>query len=118
MNCNVNVSVDSTTQMGKTGPINSTDDLVAEYPDQFKGIGCFPGKYTIHLKEDAQPIIHPPRKCPIAVKPKVKEELDKMVALRVITPVDEPTDWVSSLVQKGNGEICICLDPHDLNKAI
>ena len=36
------------------------------------------------------------------------------------THVDEPTDWVSSItyVQKANGKLCLCLDPHDLNEAI
>ena len=34
--------------------------------------------------------------------------------------VDQPTDWVSSItyVQKANGELCLCLDPCDLNRAI
>ena len=34
--------------------------------------------------------------------------------------VDEPMDWVSSItyVQKANGELRLCLDPRDLNKAI
>ena len=43
-----------------------------------------------------------------------------MVKLGVITPVDEPTDWVSSVAYawKASGELCICLDPHDLNNAI
>ena len=37
-----------------------------------------------------------------------------------IAHVDQPTDWVSSItyVQKANGELCLCLDPCDLNKAI
>ena len=59
-------------------------------------------------------MIHAPRKCPIALHPKVKEHLDKIECLGVITHVDEPTDWVSSItyIQKANGEL------HDLNKAI
>ena len=65
-------------------------------------------------------MIHDPRKCPIALHPKVKEHLKKMECLGVITHVDEPMDWVSSItyVQKANGELCLCLDPHDLNEAI
>ena len=65
-------------------------------------------------------MIHAPRKCPITLCPKVKEHLDKMECLGVITRVDEPTDWVSSItyVQKANGELRLCLDPHDLNEAI
>ena len=43
-----------------------------------------------------------------------------MEALGVITCIDQPTDWVSSItyVQKANGELCLCLDPCDLNRAI
>ena len=43
-----------------------------------------------------------------------------MVKLGVITPVDEPTDWVSSVAYawKASGEVCLCLDPHDFNKVI
>ena len=65
-------------------------------------------------------MIHAPRKCPIALHPKVKEHLDKMECLRVITCVDKPMDWVSSItyIQKANGELCLCLDPCDLNEAI
>ena len=65
-------------------------------------------------------MIHAPRKCPIALCPKVKEHLNKMEYLGVITHVDEPTDWVSSStnIQKANGELWLCLDPHNLNEAI
>ena len=100
--------------------IRSTDDLIKEFPDRFKGIGRFPGEYKIRLHHDAHPVIHAPRKCPIALHLKVKEHLDKMERLGVITHVDEPTDWVSSItyVQKANGELCLCLDPRDLNEAI
>ena len=38
----------------------------------------------------------------------------------IINQVDEPTDWVKSMVivEKRDGRLRICLDPHDLNKAI
>ena len=51
---------------------------------------------------------------------KVKEHLDKMESLGMITHVDEPMDWVSSItyVQKVNGKLCLCLDPQNLNEAI
>ena len=43
-----------------------------------------------------------------------------MVKLGAITPVDEPTDWVSSIAYawKASSELCIYLDPHDLNNTI
>ena len=100
--------------------IRSTDDLIKEFPDQFKGIGRFPGKYKIQLCHDAHPVIHAPRKCPIALCPKVKEHLDKMECLGMITHVDKPTDMVSCItyIQKANGKPCLCLDPCNLNEAI
>uniref|UniRef100_A0ABM0MG72 Uncharacterized protein K02A2.6-like n=1 Tax=Saccoglossus kowalevskii TaxID=10224 RepID=A0ABM0MG72_SACKO len=38
----------------------------------------------------------------------------------IITKVNQPTDWVNSLViqEKGNGRLRLCLDPKDLNTAI
>ena len=101
-------------------PISSTDDMMTEFPDWFTGIGRFPGEYTIQLCHDACLVIHTPRKCPIALCPKVQEHLNKMDCLGVITCVDEPMDWVSSIIyiQKLNGKLCLCLDPRDLNKAI
>lgn len=43
-----------------------------------------------------------------------------MEKMNVIKKIDEPTDWVSSLVivQKKSGALRICLDPRDLNKAV
>ena len=43
-----------------------------------------------------------------------------MEELDVVQKVDEPTDWVNSMVNiiKPNGRLRVCIDPHDLNKAI
>ena len=100
--------------------IRSTDDLIKEFPDQFTGIDRFPGKYKISLHHDVHPVIYAPGKWPIALQLKVKEHLDKMECLGMITHVDEPMDWVSSItyVQKANDKLYQCLDPHDLNEAI
>ena len=51
---------------------------------------------------------------------KVDIELDKMLKLGFIVPVNEPTEWVNQLVvtEKPNGKLRIYLDPCDLNKAI
>ena len=61
-----------------------------------------------------------PQKMSHHLCPKVKEHLDKMECLGMISHVDEPMDWVSSItyIQKANGKIHLCLDPHDLNEAI
>ena len=43
-----------------------------------------------------------------------------MQDLQIITPVTEPTEWVSSITypHKPDGTLCICLDSKDLKKAI
>ena len=50
-------------------PLNTKEDLIKAYPDRFEGIGCFPGTYHITLCSDVKPVIHAPRKCPIAMRP-------------------------------------------------
>ena len=57
---------------------------------------------------------------PVPKKKAMKTELDQMVADKIVTPVTEPTDWVSSIlaVPKKDGSVRICLDPKDLNTAI
>ena len=42
------------------------------------------------------------------------------VKIGAITPVSEPTEWVSQMVaaRKKDGSIRICIDPQDLNKAL
>ena len=50
----------------------------------------------------------------------VKKELHRMDRLGVIKRAEEPTDWVSCMVatRKKNGDIRVCLDPRDLNRAL
>ena len=100
--------------------LNTKEDLIKAYPDRFEGIGRFPGTYHITLRNDAKPVIHAPRKCPIAMRPLVCEKLDEFLEQGIIVPVEEPTDWVSSLAYswKANGKLRVCLDPRDVNKAI
>lgn len=59
-----------------------------------------------------------PHKIPIALRGKVKEELDRM-ELGVIVEQREPTRWVNYIVTvtKPNGKIRICIDHRDINRA-
>ena len=86
-------------------PLNSSKDLIAIYPDCFEGIGHFLRMYTIHLGNDAKPVIHAPHKCPITMHSLVCEKLDEFLQQEIIAPFTEPTDWVSSLAYswKANG---------------
>ncbi|KFM78222.1 Retrovirus-related Pol polyprotein from transposon 17.6, partial [Stegodyphus mimosarum] len=84
----------------------NTEDLLEEYKDVFEGLGCLNGEYKIQLKQDVTPVIHPPRKIPIAIRDKVKQELQRMENLNLsenglkpdfskveaIVKMPEPTD--------------------------
>ena len=76
-------------------------NLIKAYPDHFEGIGKFPCTYHIYLKEDAIPVIHAPRKCPIAIRPLVDKKLDTLLEQEVIIPVTESTGIISHLLMEG-----------------
>jgi len=79
-----------------------------------------PGEYTIAVDPSVHPVVQPPRKIPLHLKPKLRVELDCMESPQIICKRNEPTDWVSALltVEKPNGQLRVCLDPRPLNKAI
>lgn len=98
----------------------SKNSILDEFPDLFVGIGCLPGEYKIQLNNNVKPVIHAPRRLPLALRDQIKSKLTEMVSQGIIAKVEGPTDWVNSItvVKKPNGDLRICLDPQDLNKAI
>jgi hypothetical protein len=102
----------------------ATDDVGKPYlnknDDVYQGIGCLDSTYHIEIDRSVPPVVHPPRKVPVAMREKVQKELCRMEKLGIIEVVEEPTDWVNSMVTvaKPDGSLRICLDPRDLNKAI
>ena len=117
-----------TTQTSKQQPnklITSKDQIMAQYPDVFEGIGKFPGPpYSIHLDPSIQPKQTHCRSVPIHLKKSFKKEIDKILQAGVLKPVTEATPWINSFVlveskdKSGNLKLHICLDPTNLNKAI
>ena len=57
-----------------------------------------PKEYNIQLNKDVQPVVHPPQRVPVPKKEAMNKELDQMVADKIVTPVTESTDWVSSVL--------------------
>lgn len=97
------------------------ESVMAEYSTLFGGVGEIPGSAKLHLKENATPVVNPPRKVPEALKPRLKAELDRMVSDGIITKVTQPTDWVNSIVlveKPKTGKLRICIDPKALNDSI
>ena len=86
----------------------------------FGKIGKLKYPHHIVIDKNIKPVINPPRRLPIALKERLHEELRRMTEMGIIKPINEPTNWVSSLVivEKSNGKLRICLDPRNLNKAI
>ena len=67
-------------------------DITEEYADSFKGLGCLPGEYKIKLDPSVPPVVHAPRKVPVALHDRVREELQRMENDGVIKKQEEPTD--------------------------
>ena len=61
-------------------------------------IGSLPGCHTLRVSKEVKPVVMPNRRIPISVRPKLKEELERLVALDVIAPVNDPTPWVSQVI--------------------
>ena len=116
----INYKVETVMAATEKRSISSVKYLHKLYPGQFYTVGKFDEPAKIIIKPDAEPHIDRPRKCNINLKPKIEEELTKMVDMGIIRKVKEHTDWCSSIVYstKKDGSLRICLDPKRLNEAI
>lgn len=83
----------------------------------FSGLGCIKNYcYDIDLVGNPKFDIVPPRKIPHAMQSEVKNELKKMIKMKVIESVTDPTPVVSPMViVHKNNKLRICLDPYQLN---
>ena len=82
--------------------------MASKHPQLFTGLGQVKDSYTIALKEDAKPLaISVPRKVPLPLYQKTKEELDRMLETGVISPM------VCSY-----GKVRVCVDLSKLNEFV
>ena len=96
------------------------EKIVERYKDVFESEGKLDGKLHLEIDPKVKPIQLPVRKVPVAVKEKLKTELDRLTDLEIITPVQVPTEWISAtvVVMKPDGRVRLCIDPKPLNKAL
>jgi len=98
--------------------ITDYSQIISKYASLFTGLGTLSGDFHIQLHPDAKPFaIFTPRKVPIPLRSKVKDELDRMESLGVISKVDVPTSWCAGMVvvPKKDGKVRICVDLKPLN---
>ena len=109
--------------VAKVGTVTqSADDMKERFPNVFSGLGCMDGEYETKLTPSHEPFNQTttPRRVPIPLLPKVKNELDRIETMGVIEKVDAPTEWCSHIVvvPKHNGKVRICGNFIQLNKAV
>ena len=96
------------------------EKITTTYQDVFQGLGCMEGTLRLEVDKSVAPSIMPPRRVPLSLKERLKQELTRLERANVIKREEEPTDWVSSLVvtEKPNGKLRVCIDPQRLNTAL
>ena len=84
-------------------PIGSEEMLKQMYTEYFSETGTFKNfKYHIDIDETVKPVIHAPRKYALSLIPKIENVLDNMLENGILDWVNEPTDWVNSMVVREN----------------
>ena len=96
-------------------------DVINQFPSVFTGLGSLKDEFEIKLKADAKPFaLYTPRKVLYPLRSKVKDELDRMEAMVVISKVEVPTPWCAGMVVvlKKDGKVQICVDLKPLNASM
>lgn len=101
----------------------AAEKIIEEHKEIFTGYGKFEGEVSLEVDSSVPPSIQSPRRVPIAMRNKLKKELELLEKEGMIVKEVSHTEWVSNLVivQRGDPEsasIRICLDPIPLNKAL
>ena len=105
--------------------------MLQDYKDCFSDKpGKLPNKVHLEVDPSVPPVVHPPRKIPIALLEPAREKLTEMEEDGIIVKEEEHTPWVSSMlvidkrkVKEKNtplskNDVRIFIDPRDLNKAL
>ncbi|GBL80174.1 hypothetical protein AVEN_29154-1 [Araneus ventricosus] len=71
---------------------SSKDEFIPNNMELFEGVGKFKGTCKITIKNDATPVVRPPRRVPLTVKPKLELKLKELGAQGIIAKVDQPKE--------------------------
>ena len=103
------------------GSSKERECILQEYTDVFKEeLGVFKSyEYDIKVNKEVPPKVQGQRPVPAPLESKIKEEIERMIHVDLI---EEATgaSWVSQvhIVYKGNGELRLCVDLREANKAL
>ena len=98
----------------------TTESILEEYADVSRGEGQLEGDLHLEIDPNVPRVQLLTRKVPIALKEKLKEEINRLEGLNIITPVNVPTSWISATVVtlKKNGNVRLYVDPKPINRAL
>ena len=74
----------------------------------------------LFIDDKMEGVVQTARRIPLQLRKPVEAEIQRLLDLDVIEPVNEPSNWVSPIVPvlKPNNEIRICVDMREANQAI
>ena len=99
----------------------TTTPIRERFATVFEGPGTLGEQYRIQLKDDAVPYsLDTPWNVPLPLRDKVRQELEQMDSMGVISKMDTPTPWCAGMVvvPKKSGEVRICVDLKPLNETV
>ena len=120
----IDVNTTKATAQTPLKPRQLTKEAVLEqYSDVFKPGRGKPLGVPLHIDMDpsVKPVQAPRRRFPVAKLPEINKELQRLCDDGTITPVIQPTNWLSNILvkEKPTGKLRICIDPSQtINKAI
>ena len=74
--------------------------------------------HTLNVEPGAKPVVQARRNYHKEDEVQIKQEIEKLLACGFIKPIKHPT-WLANIVpvKKKNGQVRVCIDYRDLNKA-
>ena len=112
-NCNANID--------NAQPSDKKAALRVKFPKVFEGLGKLKGyQLKLHQDDSIPPVAQLLRRITFSRRQKVTAKLKQLEELDVIGKVNGSTSWINPLVavEKPNGDIRICLDMRQANRAI
>lgn len=107
--------------LARIGEVKGERKVEDLFPQLFTWLGKIQQEYTIKLRDGARPFaLNTPRRVPIPLMEQVRNKLNHMEGLGVISRIEELTEWCTGMVvvPKANGQVRICVDLMKLNESV